>query len=180
MLWVCLFAGPLCPVPPVRKQILQFPAQRRDQAQQHSRDLQSPHLLFLVMSLPCVQSLGVLSGCLHSFIENICMCTHMCSLVLPGVASFGGMLLLLARAVPCIKNKSSDSLSSSFFTELCLFVPAVAWKVSDVSGNYWGNMVFPCLASLLPFQPCSCRMVLPITFWALSHRQAENISTTLT
>lgn len=58
MLWVCLFAGPLCPVPPVGKQILQFTSQRRHQAQQHSRDLQSSYLLFLVISLPCVQKSG--------------------------------------------------------------------------------------------------------------------------
>lgn len=65
---VCLFAGPLCPVPPVGKQILQFTSQRRNQSQQHSRDLQSSLLLFQVISLPCVQK----SGCFEWVHAQFC------------------------------------------------------------------------------------------------------------
>lgn len=79
---VCLFAGPLCPVHQVRKQILQFTLQRRNRSQQCSRDLlQSLCRLFLVISFPSVfKSMGVLSGWVHTqfYGEHPHMHTHGC------------------------------------------------------------------------------------------------------
>lgn len=186
-LWVCLFAGPLCPVHQVREQILWFTLQRRNQTQKHSRDLlQLSCRLFPVISfLSVFESMCVSCGCAHSAREKrVYTCANAYSYSV--CESFNLMTCCLHWQVQSLTWKIKAVTISVPASSQCFAFLSQLWfgrPLSGVSGNYLRNMVFSFIASLLPFQspqPCSWSLVLSTTFWAWSHRQAENIFTILT